>query len=351
MIGGTMHPYRIFISYSHKDNELVKRIETELTKMGVKPIRDITVTEPGENWFEKIKEQIASAHFFVPVITKNSIDQQWLNQEIGYAIAIDVCMVPILVGVEPDKKGMLHEIQGLSCNLELKELQKIDFDKRLNSKPKRSLNPRIVADNPHDRTEFLVDYADRLAEENVFTTIRQSAFFSSFSIPAEKTGEPIWGKFDPHNRHKHLYMLRKERLSLERHVLEKNCSLILNPFTNPGEDVKTINERITRLGILIRFLKSLNDDQVTIVLSKDFSSRHITILGDWVLVKAALPRPGVNINETVFDRHARTVLNALKKFDASLQKVLADQKLRPQDSRNVAIDKLSSLKKCYKMVR
>lgn len=88
--------YRIFISYSHKDKDRAEKLAKTLKENGLNPIYDKHF-EGGFGFTDQIKKFIAHAHVFVPLITKSSSQRGWVHQEIGYAAALNVPIMPIMI--------------------------------------------------------------------------------------------------------------------------------------------------------------------------------------------------------------------------------------------------------------
>ncbi len=64
---------------------------------------------------EKVKEGIDEATFFVPILTGDSISNQWVNQEIGFAEAKGVSILPVVEQeIIPRLKGFIHNQVDLS---------------------------------------------------------------------------------------------------------------------------------------------------------------------------------------------------------------------------------------------
>ena len=53
---------------------------------------------------------------FVPVLTKGFNDSKWTDQEVEYAIAREVPIVPLRMGMDP--YGFMGKIQAISCSWE-----------------------------------------------------------------------------------------------------------------------------------------------------------------------------------------------------------------------------------------
>ncbi|MDE2589428.1 MAG: toll/interleukin-1 receptor domain-containing protein, partial [Patescibacteria group bacterium] len=88
--------YRIFISYATGDENSVKEIYETLSRL-----EDIEVYVPEhgqnvENASQKIKESLDRSNMVVVLITFNSTNTMWLNQEIGYASGKDIPIISIV---------------------------------------------------------------------------------------------------------------------------------------------------------------------------------------------------------------------------------------------------------------
>lgn len=119
---------RIFISYQSKDAKFVEKIALTLSRMGLDPIIVENTSLPGENITTKVLTALDQFDIFMPIITRNSLNSQWMNQEIGYAIArksniiyspnqsFDFILPIIEKGVSRNIKGFLVNIEGIEYN-------------------------------------------------------------------------------------------------------------------------------------------------------------------------------------------------------------------------------------------
>ncbi|HEV2192219.1 MAG TPA: toll/interleukin-1 receptor domain-containing protein [Nitrosopumilaceae archaeon] len=89
--------HKIFISYATGDEDHIKELHDELFKLG-----NIEVYIPewdrvaDVNLKSKIKEGINSCSVLIVLLTFNSTNTIWLNQEIGYATAMNIPIIPII---------------------------------------------------------------------------------------------------------------------------------------------------------------------------------------------------------------------------------------------------------------
>jgi hypothetical protein len=97
----------VFISFSVNDLIFVQRLKHRLIRsLYLKPIIITEKRQPGYLNTEKVTEGIIESAFVVPIITKASINSQWLNQEIGFASALKKNIYPIV------EKSCLNDLKG-----------------------------------------------------------------------------------------------------------------------------------------------------------------------------------------------------------------------------------------------
>lgn len=113
----------IFISYSDYDKDKVDLIVLELdgnTKFF--PIVIASKREPLKPLAQKVTDGIKQAKVILPILTKNSIPTQWINQEIGFATALSKRIMPIVESDLIDKlKGFIHKEIDLPYNFQPNE--------------------------------------------------------------------------------------------------------------------------------------------------------------------------------------------------------------------------------------
>lgn len=93
------------------DNDKVEILISELSATeNLTPLVIAANREALKPLANKVAEGINGSWVIVPVITKKSMSTQWLNQEIGYAQARGVKIMPIVEkGVINDLKGFIHK--------------------------------------------------------------------------------------------------------------------------------------------------------------------------------------------------------------------------------------------------
>jgi TIR domain-containing protein len=344
-----MHQFRVFISYSHEDLKLAMQVNEALRGLNLKPVWDRDIG-PGTPFSDAIKGLIANAHLFMPLISENSQHRPWVHQETGYAMAINIPVLPVAFGNLPGE--MISQLQAISVKLNsadefdetdlIEQLKCINIEQLVIPAPARSGAIVEVADYPEERTEMMSRCANRVKEFGSYVHLRQRGALSSFSIPNRALNDPVW---DLRGDSSHFYRkhLRNERMALEQHARQCGCSLILDPDAALARMNKDHPKRISaRLSTLLEFLDSMPDEKVQVVITRA-QEGNLTILGDWFVAESQAPRPGEGYRQTVFSWHAPTVLKELRRFDQEFDEYNRQNGLEPNASRKAAITKIKEV--------
>ena len=86
----------VFISYSRKDKEFVRRLDEELRRRNREAWVDWEGIPPGDTWEKAIYGAIESTHTFIFVLTPDSIASEVCGKEIAHAAANNKRLVPIV---------------------------------------------------------------------------------------------------------------------------------------------------------------------------------------------------------------------------------------------------------------
>ena len=263
------YPYRVFISYAHADRSLVEALDAILAASNLVPLWDKDIT-PGNPFTQEIKDLIARAHIFMPLITENSYTRPWVHQETGFAIALDIPILPLSVDAAPSE--MISQVQAISVDGDLSDLAdqltQIDLEKLVVPKPNRPLGTFYVADLPEDRTESMIRYANWVMEIGEYAPLRLQARYSVFAIPDEAIDHPLWSQREGDARRSdHLRSLQRgERQILERHARMAGCRLIIDPTASTLSEQGSMAQA-ARQRALLDFLKGMPPEKVEVVMS------------------------------------------------------------------------------------
>lgn len=340
--------YRVFVSYSHQDAKLVDRISMILVENGLSPMLDRSFSS-GHGFTNQIKNFIAHSHVFMPVITKESSSRGWVHQEIGYAMALNIPVLPISNGQMPGQ--MIQELQAVRWE-EGKYWRRINKPK-LDMKVFDSLVRRAqlesqalfeCAQYQEERTTMMVAYAKKVLELGAHGHVRQKGGLSSFHIPDKPITHPDWetryGPLKPGDYRCRLQ--REERLALEEHARQSGCSLIIKPsltYSKYGEAA-----RKARLTELLAFLESMPDHLVRVAVSERMpTSGNITMVGNWFLAESVSAAIGGGYQQTIFTRHAPSILAKLEVFDRELEELLKMQPGGAANSKKFVLKSIASM--------
>jgi WD40 repeat protein len=86
----------VFISYSRKDKEFVRRLDEELKRRGREAWVDWAGIPPGDTWEKTIYGAIEASNTFIFVLTPDSIASEICGKEIAHAAANNKRLVPIM---------------------------------------------------------------------------------------------------------------------------------------------------------------------------------------------------------------------------------------------------------------
>jgi len=322
--------YRIFISYSRKDEDFVKTLVDVLEDLGHYLEFDTNI-EPRTPFSAAIRSMIARSHIFMPIISPATDKSQWVHQETGYAIALQIPVLPIGLGIEP--QGMIQSLHII--NVDEGKRNSDDLADYLKNCLCGGLLRRIARPTPaipkhqfevtswqEERTERLARYTSQVLHLGGSEPIRQMEALSSFSLPAENLTEEQWRSRESSNFSSHYYrnLKRLERLAFEDYVLRYGCKLIITPsisLERRGEEVTT-----ERLKTLLDFLyqSKKQKSQVEVIEAERIPAVNKTIVGSWFLATARVSKKE-GYPQTIFNWHGPTVLRAIEDFDRQFEEI------------------------------
>jgi hypothetical protein len=341
-----MYPFRIFLSYSHEDRELVSQVARVLEELGLQPLYDRHI-RPGSAFNDAIRGLILHAHIFMPVITDRAQERPWVHQETGYAMALNTPILPLAIGHLPGE--MIAQLQAIQVQPDLSDLcRQLDGEnlERIVMAPgSRSLPVLVeVADDTEERYRLTAQYASRVADElGYFGRVRQCARISLFNAPDAPETDPIWRAHDgliPRSPYLHK-MARQQRRIMERHARKAGCRLLIDPVTTLPE--LSPEAQKSRVSVLVSFLESMPDELVQVACLDQAGTKITTMVGDWFCSESPVRQAGQGWRHTIFTWHPPTVLRKVREFDELLEAQLAAKGVKPADSKRVAIQEIRKL--------
>jgi hypothetical protein len=336
--------HRVFISYSHKDKDdlKVQNILKILKNNGLTSTYDKDLLG-GWDFKKQIEVLISHCDVFIAILSENSEKSGWVQAEIGYAMSKNIPILPISID-ETEPGHMISQLQAPQWVGSDEEKNSIIRRYKLMLEIEESNPTYECADNRHQRTEMLVEYASNIIKLGFFGEIRQIAGLSSFHIPNKGIHNSAWDKrysgmkkpSDPE-----LELLLKERKTLELHGESTKYYLIINPDFS----FKDMNARKARIEELLNFLndkKTTNNVQIVVDTSIPYG-RNLTIVGDWFIADAYQSTLDEGYSQTLFTRHAPTARKQVEIFDDQFNKLLKEQERSDKSTVEVVIDRLERI--------
>ncbi len=167
----------VFISYSSKDTQIIKKIIKQLTEAGIRYWKAPEMIPAGSNYAREIPRAIEKCGVFVLMISESSQDSIWVEKEIDCAINARKTIVPLnLTGAPMSEMFRFY----------LNNVQTIDY----------SVDEEAAMQQFLDRLKGLVDTADvnsevkTPAESSVQERMSQPAYSKSFSAAVKQMKLP-----------------------------------------------------------------------------------------------------------------------------------------------------------------
>jgi len=146
----------VFISYSQKDKGIVEDILKELSSLNIRIFSDTNITA-GENWIQRIKEEIEQADLYLFFMSNNVNQSQSISSEISFAIIekhnkSHKIILPILIEQIKELPFFISDFQYLDLSKKDLYAQNIDKLKNIISEYEKELS--LYLSKGHDDGGF-----------------------------------------------------------------------------------------------------------------------------------------------------------------------------------------------------
>ena len=108
---------RLFISHSDNHREAASRLCTALSQYGVASFVAHADIAPASNWRAALLDALQSMEAMLAFVADDFEDSAWVNQEVGYAAAREIPIIPLKLGTRAPV-GFIETAQGLPGSLE-----------------------------------------------------------------------------------------------------------------------------------------------------------------------------------------------------------------------------------------
>lgn len=279
---------------------------------------------------------------FIALLSDTSVARSWVLQEIGYATALKLPILPLSSGPDPD--GLIHDLHALEVKPDWSNLEErlavvnwSAFTATDDHEPPSAL--ATLARSSLDRVRLLVSHAKQVKTYGKPGMLRQRAGLTSFSIPDAAAIDPVWIAFDGANARNPDYhrIQRQERRIFEDIAREFGCRLIINPHVKYA-DASARSIRLQSLRAFLADTRSGEQIQAIPAFNPEFVG-NVTILGDWWVAESLLLRSG-GFREATFIRQPQTVKRFADDFDEDFDYLCAHHHVSPEGSRLLAIQEI-----------
>lgn len=118
---------KVFISHSHTDEKLARRVAAILEETGLDVWDDRREIMPGDNWAAKVAQALQESDAMVVLLTPEALRSSWVRREIEYALgdkAYSKRLIPVLVS--PQERIPEEDIPWILRHLESIKLDQHD---------------------------------------------------------------------------------------------------------------------------------------------------------------------------------------------------------------------------------
>lgn len=178
--------YDVFISYSRKDSEIVKKFADELDKAGYKYWMDIDGIESGDEFKRKIASAIRKSKVFLFFSSATSNESGWTVKEVNYAIKKKIHIIPIKLDSADYNESVdfdLCAVNFIQCNGS--ESIQYAIDKLL-----RSLKNRIGVGSSNVLDENEENVIEEKQEETTQMQVKKPESGKTVGLDIEKPAQP-----------------------------------------------------------------------------------------------------------------------------------------------------------------
>lgn len=88
---------RIFISYSRKDSDFVRKLAGDLEKAGYDVWWDVSDLRGGDDWPRVIPAAIESSDYIIVVLSPNAVISEWVEKEYTQALGLHKKIIPVML--------------------------------------------------------------------------------------------------------------------------------------------------------------------------------------------------------------------------------------------------------------
>lgn len=274
---------KLFISYSRTDEAVVHLLSHILESKGITCLYDRRLP-PAQDFSTNLQEMIKEADLVLLLLTKSAACSAWVNQEIGFATALQKPIWPLAVERDIQPHGLISRTQSYSlfdwsdpAGTISKLVETLRQYPHHCTSLYKSFGLKQVIQGRVPRTRFLID---RLLELRGSAapglTVYNQAAFSIFCA----SNDPLYKEAGEHSE-EYMKLLLEERGILSQLIEERRIrlNLILWPVRAYDEELLSI-----RYKNLLAWMRSTEQNEnVTYVLAQYVGPNRYIVEGEFCL--------------------------------------------------------------------
>jgi hypothetical protein len=113
---GSSHPTEVFLSHSHRDQDLLSRVVGELRRHDVSVWHSQHNILGAQKWITEIGQALARCDWFIVLLTPNAMKSVWVEREVAAALTdnrrYDGRIIPLL-GRKCDHRPLTWALAGV----------------------------------------------------------------------------------------------------------------------------------------------------------------------------------------------------------------------------------------------
>lgn len=274
---------KLFISYSHTDEIVANLLVHILKTNGIECFYDRQL--PAAQAFDvNLQEMIKEADVVLLLLTKSAASSAWVNQEIGFAIAMQKPVWPLAMEEDIQPRGLISTTQSYSLfdwsdpsRTISKLVEALETHSLHHANPYKAFGLPQVIRGKIPRTKFIVDGLRELKQSGTSEiSLCNQAAFSIFSA----SDEPLYREIGDHSD-VYIDLLLEERRILCELIEEKRILLKLILWPVRAYDDKFL---AIRYKYLLEWMKStVGNNMVTYVLAQYPGPNRYIIEGEFCI--------------------------------------------------------------------
>lgn len=307
---------KVFISYSRKDEAVTNLLAMLLKDRGIECLYDRRL-EPAAPFDSNLRGMIQKADLVLVLLTSAALSSSWVNQEIGYALALQKPVWPLAMERDIEPQGLILRIQSYSLfdwsdpdRTVTTLVESLKTHGKKTSDPYMAFGLSQVLEGRVARTDFLVRHLESLRDdETPEVTVRNQAAFSIFCA----SGHDLYREAGKHSDEYMKLLLKEQELLLELIDLGRiRLRLILWPVRAYEEKYLAV-----RYETLLKWMEERIDDGRVEYIVAQYSGPSRYIVGEQLCLEGFKLHHTSGYKMSIVHYDRERIDKALMQFDVT----------------------------------